>query len=127
MKELRDHKLRTQRYFGDMVFPVHSRRFRDNVFFPALRRAKLRRIRIHDLRHTCASMLIAKGADLVTISRQLGHANPQITLGIYAHMFARRSESGLGARMEELVRAETAVGFRLVGPSNAEGISRNSL
>ena len=32
-------------------------------------------------------MLIARGADVVTVSRQLGHASPDITLRIYAHLF----------------------------------------
>lgn len=41
----------------------------------------------HDLRHTFASILIREGADVVFVSRQLGHANPSITLRIYAHLF----------------------------------------
>jgi hypothetical protein len=39
-----------------------------------------------DLRHTFASILIREGADVVFVSRQLGHANPSITLRIYAHL-----------------------------------------
>jgi len=34
-------------------------------------------------------MLIAQGLDVVFVSRQLGHANPNITLGVYAHLYAR--------------------------------------
>ena len=49
--------------------------FRSRVFYPALRHAGLRRVRLHDLRHTAASSMIATGADLAAISRQLGHAN----------------------------------------------------
>ncbi len=45
------------------------------------------RLRLHDLRHTFASLLIAGGADVVTVSRQLGHASPDITLKLYAHLF----------------------------------------
>jgi integrase len=37
-------------------------------------------LRMHDLRHCFASMLIREGADVVFVSRQLGHANPAITL-----------------------------------------------
>ncbi len=43
--------------------------------------------RKHDLRHTYASLLIAQGADIVAVSRQLGHASPDITLKVYAHLF----------------------------------------
>lgn len=45
------------------------------------------RLRFHDLRHTFASLLIAEGANVVFVSRQLGDANPRITLGVYAHLF----------------------------------------
>ncbi len=42
---------------------------------------------LHSLRHTFASLLIAKGLDVVFVSRQLGHASPATTLGVYAHLF----------------------------------------
>jgi integrase len=41
--------------------------------------------RIHDLRHSWASHMLASGADLAYVSNQLGHANPSITLRIYSH------------------------------------------
>ena len=41
----------------------------------------------HGLRHTHASQLIAGGVDIVTISKRLGHAKPNVTLAVYAHMF----------------------------------------
>lgn len=41
----------------------------------------------HSLRHTHASQLIAAKVDVVTISKRLGHANPAITLKVYAHLF----------------------------------------
>ena len=41
----------------------------------------------NSLRHTFASLLIAKGLDVVFVSRQLGHASPATTLGVYAHLF----------------------------------------
>jgi integrase len=44
-------------------------------------------ITLHRLRHSHASQLIASGIDIVTISKRLGHAKPNVTLGIYAHMF----------------------------------------
>jgi integrase len=47
------------------------------------------RLRFHDLRHSFASLLIAEGCDVVFVSRQLGHANPSITLSIYAHEFSQ--------------------------------------
>jgi integrase len=88
--------------------------FRARVFYPALRRAGLRRIRVHDLRHTAASFLIATGADLAAISRQMGHVtNSAITLATYTHWFAQRTESGLGARLDALVERQGVVHPRL--------------
>jgi site-specific recombinase XerD len=39
------------------------------------------------VRHGFASTLISQGLNVVFVSRQLGHANPNITLGVYAHLF----------------------------------------
>jgi integrase len=46
----------------------------------------VKRHSFHGLRHTCASLLIASGLDILTISRRLGHANPSITLNVYGHL-----------------------------------------
>lgn len=50
----------------------------------------------HALRHTHASQLIDAGVDIVTISKRLGHAKPDITLRIYAHLF-RKDDSKAAA------------------------------
>lgn len=49
------------------------------------KKARLPIIRIHDLRHSHASCLIADGVPITAVSRRLGHTNPNITLQIYAH------------------------------------------
>jgi integrase len=51
---------------------------------PALRRAGIREVRFHDLRHSFASNLLAAGVDVVTVSKLMGHASPQITLTVYS-------------------------------------------
>jgi integrase len=43
----------------------------------------------HDLRHTAISRWIANGADVVQVQRLAGHANPSITLRLYARDFDR--------------------------------------
>lgn len=45
----------------------------------------------HSLRHTFASQMLAAGADIAYIARQLGHANPSITLSIYVHFIPGKS------------------------------------
>jgi integrase len=51
------------------------------------------RLSLHSLRHGYASMLIGSGLDVVFVSRQLGHANPNVTLRVYAHVFSRREHA----------------------------------
>jgi len=51
----------------------------------------------HALRHTHASQLIDAGVDIVTISKRLGHAKPDITLRIYAHLFQKDDSKAAAA------------------------------
>ena len=53
----------------------------------ACKNAKIKEIRIHDFRHSCASLLINNGASLPLVSKYLGHSNITTTLNTYTHMF----------------------------------------
>ena len=46
----------------------------------------IKRIRVHDLRHSCASYLIHSGVSIVAVSRQLGHTDIEQTLNTYSHI-----------------------------------------
>jgi integrase len=48
---------------------------------------QLPKVTFHGLRHTHASMFIAAGVDVLTISRRLGHSKPSTTLDVYGHLF----------------------------------------
>ena len=63
----------------------------------------LPRVNFHALRHTHASALIASGLDVVMISRRLGHANPTVTLNIYAHLFNPKDTASADA-IERVLR-----------------------
>jgi integrase len=52
-----------------------------------------RRITAHALRHTHASLLLAEGIDIDTISRRLGHENSKVTKEIYLHVTQKIIES----------------------------------
>ncbi|HEX9284353.1 MAG TPA: tyrosine-type recombinase/integrase [Nitrospirales bacterium] len=72
-----------------------------NKFYDDWTRAqKMAGVRIrspHSLRHTYASVNLARGEDLAYVSRQLGHANPAITLAIYTHFIPRKRRSASNA------------------------------
>jgi integrase len=55
-------------------------------FEKTLQAAGLRKIRLHDLRHTFASLLIQNGAPLAYVKEQLGHSSIKITVDIYGHL-----------------------------------------
>ena len=43
-------------------------------------------VSFHGLRHTAASVMLARGVPLLVVSRQLGHRNPNVTAEVYAHL-----------------------------------------
>lgn len=51
-----------------------------------LKKAKMRRIRFHDVRHTFASLLLANGESLAYVKEQMGHSSISITVDIYGHL-----------------------------------------
>ena len=50
------------------------------------RKANLKKIRVHDLRHSHATFLLSKGVNIVSLSRRLGHERVSTTLDIYSHV-----------------------------------------
>ena len=52
-----------------------------------MRRASVEKIRIHDLRHTAASIAISSGATPNMVKEMLGHSDVQLTMRVYAHIF----------------------------------------
>lgn len=56
------------------------------IFKRTLVKAGLREIRMHDIRHTYASLLLSDGASPVYVKEQLGHSSIQITVDIYGHL-----------------------------------------
>jgi integrase len=69
-----------------------SRRFTE-ALAAARRDLDLPSIRLHDLRHTHASLLLAAGTPVKEVSDRLGHASPTITLGVYAHVIPSMTQA----------------------------------
>jgi integrase len=76
---------------------------RRRVFWPALVKAGLRRIRIHDLRHTFASLLIQNGESLAYVRDQLGHHSIQITVDIYGHLEPGKNRQAVDRLDDEIL------------------------
>lgn len=60
--------------------------FRTRKFYPLLEKAKLRRVRLHDLRHTFASLHLQNGESVVYVKEQMGHHSIQVTVDLYGHL-----------------------------------------
>jgi integrase len=65
--------------------PINPTNLRKRSFEPLLRKAALPQIRFHDLRHTCATLLLSQDVHPKYVQELLGHATVAITLDIYSH------------------------------------------
>ena len=55
--------------------------------------ARVKDIRIHDFRHSCASLLIDSGANITLVAKYLGHTKIDETLNTYSHMYQNRLDT----------------------------------
>ncbi len=74
----------------------------DRRFSKAVQDTGLPVIRLHDLRHTHATLLLEDGVDALTVSRRLGHDSVQTTLTLYGHVTSKMRE-GAAARFGALL------------------------
>lgn len=68
----------------------------DRVKDTAIKKAKVKRIRIHDFRHSHASNLIANGINIVAVSKRLGHSDINMTLQVYTHLLKKNEDELIG-------------------------------
>ena len=68
-------------------------------------------------RDGAASLMIAAGCDIASVSRQLGHSNVAVTLAVYSHWFQKRSDSGLGSQLEAFLAKESGCDLVVGGDS----------
>ena len=65
--------------------PIEQNHIR-RIFKRVLVKAGIREMRLHDIRHTYASLLLSKGESPVYVKEQLGHSSIQMTVDIYGHL-----------------------------------------
>ncbi len=93
---------------GGLVFAnevggiINPSNLRNRSFKRLLNRAGLPPIRFHDLRHTCATLLLSRNVNPKIVSEMLGHASIAITLDTYSHVLPTMQESAVRALEDAL-------------------------
>lgn len=92
--------------------PLRNSNFRRQVWYRAVGDAGLPEgLRVHDLRHTCASLLISQGAHPKAVQVQLGHSSISVTMDRYGHLFPSDIEalaSAMDSLRSQAVRASSS-------------------
>jgi len=65
--------------------PLDQRNIRARIHYKTCEKAELKRVRIHDLRHSYATIRIGAGHNIADVSKQLGHSSIKITIDTYYH------------------------------------------
>ena len=112
MEALRDHlarQLEEMERIGSLYHPggfvfanesggiINPSNLRNRSFARLLKRAGLPKIRFHDLRHTCATLLLSRNVDPKIVSEMLGHSSVSITLDIYSHVLPTMQKNAVQA------------------------------
>lgn len=88
---------------SDRLFPMHPANL-NNLLSRACKRVGVDPIRVHDLRHSHASMLIDLGFSPLLVSERLGHESIDTTLRIYSHLYPNKQEDAADRLNEIMVR-----------------------
>jgi integrase len=86
--------------------PINPSNLRQRSFAPLLKRAGLPHIRFHDLRHTCATLLLSKGVHPKFVQELLGHASVAITMDTYSHVLPGMGDQTIIAMQSALLEHE---------------------
>lgn len=98
----------------DLVFPARDGGYLRQAYpkqgwFPeAVKRAGIMRITPHDLRHSCASLAVSAGVNVLALQRMLGHAQPSMTLNVYADLFDSDLDAAAAVMHSRYARSDRA-------------------
>jgi integrase len=93
------------------------------VYHPGALPASKHGLRFHDLRHTCASLGVASGANVKQVQEMLGHSSVTITLDRYSHLFPSGHEA-LAANLSATFAAAEAAPASVTEPNNVVAIGQ---
>ncbi len=89
-------------FASESAAPLSRQHVTAHRFKPLLRRAGLPEIRFHDLRHTCATLLLGRGVHPKLVQELLGHATVAMTLDTYSHYLPSMGDQASGAMRDAL-------------------------
>ena len=96
----------------DLIFanrrgrPTERANLQRQSFWPLLERAGLPRVRFHDLRHACASMLLAQNVNPKIVQEMLGHSSIAVTMDTYSHIMPSL-QADAAEKMDRLLAASS--------------------
>lgn len=125
-KELLQHKKQQQNEFQRMCGKSYNKdylgyicvdemgrllspHYLTEAFAKLLKKHGLRKIRYHDLRHSCASLLLANGVPMKQIQEWLGHSDFSTTANVYAHLECNSKRLSAAAMTNGLQDALNAI------------------
>jgi integrase len=83
---------------------LNAANWHKRAWLPARRAAGFPTLRFHDLRHSAVPLWVAMGANLLQVSRWLGHTTVQITADVYGHLFPETNDLVIN-RLDKALRA----------------------
>ncbi|MBQ2634020.1 MAG: site-specific integrase [Oscillospiraceae bacterium] len=101
MKMIQEYSARLYEYApDDRLFP-YTKSWINDQMKRGCKRTGVRKIRVHDVRHSHASMLIESGADPLLLADRMGHEKVTTTLEIYSHLYPDKGQA-LAATLDAL-------------------------
>jgi len=97
--------------------PLRKSNLLRRSFFPLLEKAKVPRIRFHDLRHTAATLLLSQGVHPKVVQERLGHSQISLTLDTYSHVLPSMQKEAT-AKLDALFASLDAKGQEQVVGGN---------
>jgi integrase len=92
----------------DLLFEFNSNHTLNGILDRSAAKAGVKRIRVHDLRHSHASLCIEAGISVLLLSERLGHENIETTLNTYSHLYPNK-QAALASDLDMLAKGEKSL------------------
>ncbi len=102
---------------------IDKNNWRPRVYNKAFEKTEIRRRRIHDLRHTYATLRISKGDNIGDVSNQLGHHSVKLTLDIYYHWIPGKKKAEVDALDDPALKIPSAPHLHPTPIKNKKGVA----